>query len=103
MEVASNSFALVEQPGGSVLFVKARVLNSNASGGREAYHQFLVDVGEHLTICLVGEVEVAVDDAAQADGYAEKRRHRRVAGGETERLWMRLEIRQPQRPGLEDQ
>ena len=42
--------------------------------------ELLIDVGEHLAVGLVGHVQVAVHDAAQADRHAEKRRHRRVAG-----------------------
>ena len=62
-------------------------------GGGQPDGELLVDVGEHLAVGLVGQVEVAVDDAAEPDRHAEERRHRRVAGREPEAVGMGVEIR----------
>ena len=61
------------------LLVEPGVLDRQAGGRGQPDGELLVDVGEHLAVGLVGQVQVAVDDAAQPDRHAEERRHRRVA------------------------
>ena len=83
--------------------MEAGVLDGHAGGGRQPDGELLVDVGEHLTVGLVRQVEVAVDDAARADRHAEERRHRRVARREAEAVGVGVQIGQTQRLGVEDQ
>ena len=103
VEVAGDPLAFVEQPGGAGLLVEPGVLDRQAGGGGQPDGELLVDVGEHLAVGLVGEVEVAVDDAAQPDRHAEERRHRRVAGREPEAVGMGVQVGEAQRFRVEDQ
>ena len=66
-------------------------------GSGQSDRELLVDVGEHLTVGLVREVEVAVDDAAQSDRHAEERGHRRMPGREPEAVRMGVQVGEPQR------
>jgi hypothetical protein len=59
-----------------------------------------VEVG---TARLLGEVEVAVGDAAQPDRRAEERPHRRVVGGKPDRTGVLAEVVQPQGARVLDQ
>ena len=79
------------------------VLDRQAGGRGQTDGQLLVDVGEHLAVGLVGQVQVAVDDAAEADRHAEERGHRRVPRREPEAVGVGVEVRQPQRLRVEDQ
>ena len=72
-------------------------------GGGQPDRELLIDVGEHLTVGLVGEVEVAVDDAAQSDRDPQERGHRRMPRREPEAVRMGVQIGEPQRFRLEDQ
>ena len=91
------------RPARAGLLVQAGVLDRQAGGGGQPDGELLVDVGEHLTVGLVGQVQVAVDDAAQPDRHAEERRHRRVSRREPEAVGVGVEVRQPQRFRIEDQ
>ena len=103
VEVTGDPFAFFEQPGGAGLFVQAGVLDRQAGGGGQSDRELLIDVGEHLAVGLVRQVQVAVDDAAQPDRHPEERRHRRVAGREPEAVRMGVEVGQPQRFRVQDQ
>ena len=103
VEVAGDPLAFVEQAGGPSLLVEAGVLDGQAGRRRQPDGELLVDVGEGLAVGLVGQVEVAVDDAAEPDRHAEERRHRRVAGREPEAVGVGVQVGEPQRLGVEDQ
>ena len=103
VEIPGDPLAFVEQAGGPGLFVQSGVLDRQAGGGGQADRELLVDVGEHLTVGLVGQVQVAVHDAAQPDRHPEERRHRRVPRREPEAVGMGVQVGQPQRLRFEDQ
>ena len=76
---------------------------ATAGRGREADHELLVDVGEHLGGRLVGQVEVAEDLVAHPDRHAQERSHRRVVGREAEAVGVLAQVGQPQRLGVDDE
>ena len=97
MQVPGDALALVEQAGEAGLLVQPGVLDRQAGGGGQPDGELLVDVGEHLTVRLVGEVQVAVDDTAHPDGHAEERGHRRMPRREAEAVGMGVQVGQSQR------
>ena len=103
VEVTGDPFAFIEQPGGAGLLVEAGVLDGQTRRGGQPDRELLIDVGEHLAVGFVGEVEVAVDDAAEPDRHAQERRHWRVAGREPEAVGMGVQIGEAQWLRVEDQ
>jgi len=103
MQIASDPLAFVEQARGAGLLVETGVLDGQTRRRGKAHGKLLIDIGEHLTVGLVRQVQVAVHDASQTDGHAEERRHRRVTGREPETVRMGLQVGEPQRLRLEDQ
>ena len=103
VQIPGDALALVEQPGGASHLVEAGVLDGQPGGRGQADRELLVDIGEHLTVGLVGQVQVAEDDAAQADRHAEERRHRRMVRWESEAVRMGVQVGEPQRLGFQDQ
>ena len=65
--------------------VQARVLDRDRRLGGEQAGQLLVLVREVRAARLLGQVEVAVGDAAEHDRHAEERPHRRVVAGKADR------------------
>ena len=83
--------------------VEARVLDRHRSLAGEQRDELLVLVGEVLAALLLGEVEVAVGDAAQHDRHAEEAVHRWMSGREADRTRILGQVVQPQRLRLADQ
>ena len=83
--------------------VEARVLDRDRRLAGEQPDELLVFVREILAALLLGEVEVAVGDAAQHDRHAEEAVHRWMSGREADRTRILREIVQPQRLRLADQ
>ena len=83
--------------------VEARVLDRHRRLSGEERDELLVLVREVLAALLLGEVEVAVGDAAQQDRHAEEAAHRRMSRREADRARILREVVQPQRPRLADQ
>ena len=93
VEIASDPFAILE--GGEVrdAGMEASVLDGDSGGGGETDRQFLVDIGEHVTIRLVAEVQVAEHLATNGDRHAEEGRHLRMIRGKPEPVRMLAQIR----------
>ena len=83
--------------------VETGVLDGDPGRGREADHELLVDVGEHLGGRLVGQVQVAEHLVAHPDRHAQERSHRRMVGREPEAVGMLAQVGQPQRLGVHDE
>ena len=83
------------RPAGGRL-VEPRVLDRGRCLGGEEPGQLLVLVREVAAALLLGEVEVAEDDAAHAHGHAEERLHRRMPGREPDRARVAREVVQAQ-------
>ena len=77
--------------------VEARVLDRDRRLAREQLDELLVLLGEVLAAGLLGQVEVAVGDAAQMDRHAEEGAHRRVVRREADRARILGEVVEPQR------
>ena len=83
--------------------VKTGVLDSHAGRRRQGDYELLVDVGEDLGGCLVGEVEVPENLLPDSDGDAEERLHRRMVRRKPVTVGMLVEVGQPDRLGVHDQ
>ena len=81
----------------------ARSRSRRPPGQPSSDDRFLVLVGEVGAALLLGQVEVAVGDAAEHDRHAEERAHRRMAGREPDRARVRREVVQAQRRRVADQ
>ena len=77
--------------------VQARVLDRDRRLRGEQRDELLVLGGEVLAALLLGQVEVAVGDAAQEDRHAEERPHRRVVRREADRARVGRQVVQPER------
>ena len=84
-------------------FVEARVLDRDGGLRREERDQLLVLLVEVGSALLLGQIEVAVGDAAQHDRRPEERPHRRMAGREADGARVLGQIVQAQRAGVGDQ
>ena len=103
VEIAGDALAVLHQrqllqPG-----VQPGILDRHPRRGRQADHELLVDVGEHLGRGLVGQVEVAEHLVANPDRHAEERVHRRVVWGKAEAVGVFPQVGQAQRLGVDDQ
>jgi two-component system response regulator DevR len=103
VQITSDALAVFDQSELLHSVVESGVLNGDPGRGREADHEFLVDVGEHLGGRLVGQIQVAEHLVAHADGHAQERSHRRMVGREPEAVGMLAQIGQPQRLGVHDE
>ena len=103
VQIPGDALALVEQPGGACHLMEAGVLDRQSGGRGQADSKLLIHIGEHLIVSLVGHVQVAVDDAAQADRHSEERRHRRMVRWESETVRVGVQVGEPQRLGFQDQ
>ena len=83
--------------------VEARVLDRDRGLGGEQDDRRLVLLVEVGAARLLGEVEVAVDDAAQADRDTEEGLHRRVVRREADRARILVEVVEAQRLRLADE
>ena len=90
------------QPAGRAL-VQASVLDGHRCLRGEKLHELLVLGREVLAALPLGEVEVAVDDAAEPYRNAEERPHRRMVRRKADRSGVFVEIVEPERPRLPDQ
>ena len=90
------------QPAGRAL-VQPRVLDRDGGLCGEQLRQLLVLLGEVDPAGLLGQVEVAVGDAAEDDRQAEERLHRRMARWKAHRAGIVGNFVQPQRLGVADQ
>src|SRR6266508_3207329 len=82
----------------SLVAIRSR---SGLSG--EQRDELFVFVGEVCSTLFLGQVEVAVGDAAQQDRNTEERVHRRVSGRESDRTRVLRQIVQAQRTRVADQ
>jgi hypothetical protein len=73
--------------------VEAGVVDRRRRGRGQCDRQLLVDVGEHVTRLLVGEVEVPEHLAAHHDRHAEEGPHRRMVRREPEARRVLREVR----------
>ena len=77
----------------------ARSRSRPRPGAASSVDELLVLLGEVLAAGLLGQVEVAVGDAAQQDRHAEERAHRRMVRREADRARvLRDQVVEPQRP-----
>ena len=83
--------------------VQPRVLDRDGGLRGEQLRQLLVLVGEVEAAGLLGQVEVAVRDAAEDDRQAEERLHRRVVRWKAHRTRVVRDFVQPQRLRVADQ
>jgi len=83
--------------------VEARVLDRDGRLAGEQHEGRLVVLVEVDAAGLLRQVEVAVDDAAQVDGRAEERPHRRVVRRKADRPRIRMQIVQAQRLRVADE
>ena len=90
------------QPAGRAL-VEPRVLDRDGGLGGKQLRQLFVFVGEVEPVGLLGQVEVAVGDAAEDDRQAQERLHRRVALREAHRTRIVRELVQAQRLRVPDE
>ena len=103
VEIAGDALALLEQRRRLHVLVQPGVLDRQSGRRGERHDELLVDVGEHVAVGLVGEVEVAEHLVAQQDRHAEERRHRRVVRREAVAVGVGGEVGEAQRLGLDDQ
>ena len=82
--------------------VETRVLDRDGGLRCEEPDELLVVVGE-VAALLLREIEVAVRDAAQHHGHAQKRVHRRMTRREADGARVVAEMRQPERRGFANQ
>ena len=83
--------------------VEARILDCYRRLAGKQGDELLVLLGKVLSPLLLGEVEVAVGDAAQQDRDAEEALHRRMPRWEPDRPRILGEVVQPQRRRVADQ
>ena len=100
LQAAHRAFELVAALADGA--VQARVADRDRGPVGEHDRRLLVLVRE-LARRLLGQVEVAPGLAVDDQRHAEERRHRRVREREAERLRVRADVGEPQRPGVGDQ
>ena len=103
VQITGDALAVLDQRKRLHPGVEPGVLDGDPGRGREADHELLVDVGEHLGGGLVGQIQVAEHLVAHPDRHAQERSHRRVVGREPEAVGMLAQIGQPQRFGVHDE
>ena len=101
VQVSRDPLAIVEERELLDMLMEASVLDRDPRGARQRNRDGLVACGERTTP-LLGEVEIAEDRVTSTDGHAQERSHRRVTGRESDRVRVRLELLEAQRPRVAD-
>ena len=83
--------------------VEPRVLDGDSRLTRKQGDELLILLGEVLPKLLLGEIEVAVGDAAQQDRHAQERLHRRMRGREADRPRILGQVMQAERLRIVDE
>ena len=95
--------AFVDEAGRPRLLVQPGILDRQSGGDSKTARQLFVDIGEQMTIGLVGHVQDPVHHTPQADRHPEERGHRRMPRRKAEVVGMHAQIRQAHRLRLVNQ